>query len=331
MFDKDNPFGDDDSRGVELRRLVNRALGRKGIEKSVCFIELYKTCEDTGHDLKIGTGTGILTEYQGLIRLITCWHVVTGLHHETREWLDKKTTCHPDKLKFYFTGRVPNTDRLTFSAQMINLYSEVDGDKVPAWNVNSIVGSYYDIAVLTFNDPNNHVVPIKLSKDRAHETLEAKDSVFVLGHPIDNLLQKYMPIYKKGSIASSPALPYNWHPKFLIDATTRSGMSGSPVMLHQDPLHKGFIVGGARDLSGINVVGMYSGRADAIEKGRSTELGYVWRIDDIIDVVENGRRDVMPVRGIPIPEPEVSVGGGAIDADGNLVPPNIYETSKNDV
>lgn len=321
MFDKKNPFGD---RGAEIQRLGNITLGKKGIEQSVCFIELYKTCESTGNDLKIGNGTGFFTEYQGLIRLITCWHVVTGLHHETRNWLDKTTTCHPDKLKFYFPGRIPDTDRLTFSHNEINLYSKIDGERVPSWNVHPVVGSFYDIAVFTFTDPifNKHAVPFKLSKDGAHEILEAMDSVFVLGHPIDNPTQRCMPIYKKGSIASAPTLPYKWHPKFLIDATTRSGMSGSPVML--DPLRKAFMVNG-HNLSGINVVGMYSGRADAIERGHSTELGYVWRIDDIIDVVENGRRDVMPVQGRPIPEPETSLVGEAIDANGNFVAPNKHQ------
>ena len=320
MFDKNNPFGD---RGAEIQRLGNLSLGKKGIEQSVCFIELYKSCENTGDNLKIGTGTGFFTEHNGLAKLVTCWHVVTGLHHETRDWLDKTTTCHPDKLKMYFTGKVPGTDRLTFSSQMVKLYSEIDGEKVPDWDVNPIVGSLYDIAVLSFNDPTlrQHIVPFKLSKTGAHEILEAKDSVFVLGHPIDNPMQRYMPIYKRGSIASSPALPYKWHPKFLIDATTRSGMSGSPVMLHQDPLHKAFKVGGDRDLSKINVVGMYSGRADAIEKGRSTELGYVWRLDDIIDVIESGRRDVMPVQGVAIPEPDESMSGEAIDTNGNFIAP----------
>jgi len=280
MFDKDNPFGD---RGAEIQRLGNITLGKKGIEQSVCFIELYKTCENTGDDLKIGTGTGFFTEHNDM---------------------------------------VPGTDRLTFSNQMTNLYSVIDGERVPSWNVHPVVGSFYDIAVLAFDDPvlNQHIVPFELSKTAAHEVLEAKDSVFVLGHPIDNLLQRYLPIYKSGSIASAPSLPYKWHPKFLIDATTRSGMSGSPVMLHQDPLHKGFKIGGARDLSNIHVVGMYSGRADAIEKGRSTELGYVWRLDDIIDVIENGRRDLMPVHGTPIPEPDQSMSGDAIGPDGNFIP-----------
>lgn len=319
MFDKDNPFG---NQGAEIQRLGNRTFGRKGIEQSVCFIELYKKCENTGGDLKIGTGTGFFTEHNDLVKLITCWHLVTGLHHETRDWLDRTTTCHPDKLKMYFLGKVPGTDRLTFSNQTVLLYSELNGEKVPSWNVHPVVGSLYDIVVLSFNDSTLRqlIVPFKLSKTNAHEILEAKDSVFVLGHPIDNLMQRYWPIYKSGSIASAPSLPYKWHPKFLIDATTRSGMSGSPVMLHQDPLHKYIKIDGARDLSKIHVVGMYSGRADAIEKGRSTELGYVWRLDDIIDVVEKGRRDLMPVQGVPIPEPDQSMSGDAIDPDGNFIP-----------
>ncbi|WP_159098029.1 trypsin-like peptidase domain-containing protein [Hirschia baltica] len=326
MFDKDTPFGDQDA---EIQRLMSISVIRQGAENSVCFIELYKTCENSARDIKLATGTGFFAKQRNLVQLITCWHVVTGLHHETREWLSGTQTCFPDKLKLYFVGREPETNRFVFCNTMVNLYQTIDGDKAPTWNVHPTVGSLYDIVVINLDADwlNKTVIPFKLSKNDAHNLIEAKDSVFVLGHPIDNFMQRYMPIYKRGSIASAPSFPYNTHPKFLIDATTRSGMSGSPVMLHQDPIHKAFRDGRARDLTNINVIGMYSGRESAYEGGHSTELGFVWRIDDIVEVIENGKRDIMPTQGVAIPKPNLKMGDPAMDKEGNFIPfTNIHQS-----
>lgn len=72
---------------------------------------------------------------------------------------------------------------------------------------------------------------------------------------------------------------------FLIDATTRGGMSGSPVVLRQ--------VGGYLTKSGGQVImpgvstrflGIYSGRLP-----RDSEIGRVWRPRLIKEILEQGK------------------------------------------
>ena len=54
--------------------------------------------------------------------------------------------------------------------------------------------------------------------------------VFVLGFPRGLRTQSNFPIWKRGTIATEPAIPRDdGAPLILIDAATRKGMSGSPV------------------------------------------------------------------------------------------------------
>ena len=89
----------------------------------------------------------------------------------------------------------------------------------------------------------------------------------------------YIPIWKKASVASEPELDVENLPYFFADTATRTGMSGSPVVLYKD-----------RPITMINekerkvsrhwtkFVGVYSGRigADNETKG-DAQLGRVWK------------------------------------------------------
>lgn len=43
-------------------------------------------------------------------------------------------------------------------------------------------------------------------------------------------MQGVFPVWKRGSIASEPLFNINLGPAILVDAVTRRGMSGSPVL-----------------------------------------------------------------------------------------------------
>ena len=92
-----------------------------------------------------------------------------------------------------------------------------------------------------------------------------------------------LPVWKTGHIASEPSVDRDNLPMFLIDATTRRGMSGSPVHLR--------VTGGyrSRDRRGEIVqlsesrtmwLGVYSGRTS-----ENSELGRVWRPEVVRDTV----------------------------------------------
>lgn len=106
--------------------------------------------------------------------------------------------------------------------------------------------------------------------------------ISIIGFPLGFSGPGRLPIWKTGHIASDPDLDYNKEPLFLIDATTRGGMSGSPVVLR--------LSGGYKTRSGNSVMsssrkatlflGIYSGKLPG-----DSEIGRVWRpylIEEII-------------------------------------------------
>jgi hypothetical protein len=54
--------------------------------------------------------------------------------------------------------------------------------------------------------------------------------VFILGFPLLPEYSGKFPIWKRGSIATEYTIPYRDRETFLVDSTTKDGMSGSPVI-----------------------------------------------------------------------------------------------------
>jgi hypothetical protein len=122
--------------------------------------------------------------------------------------------------------------------------------------------------------------------------IEVADDVFVIGYPFGKggLEIPILPVWKRASIASEPSLSYYTDGRdcFLIDTTTRSGMSGSPVIAYKTGAFR------TTDSDRLSVVpngfaskllGVYSGRIDGYSKDDSF-VGVIWKeklINEIID------------------------------------------------
>jgi S1-C subfamily serine protease len=93
--------------------------------------------------------------------------------------------------------------------------------------------------------------------------------VFIIGYPSDSTFNVSMPVWKRGTIASEPTLSPVGNSNFLIDATTRKGMSGSPVVF------KGLFLteknGNLKMLGGTTVylIGIYSAQSYSMELGNA--------------------------------------------------------------
>lgn len=74
---------------------------------------------------------------------------------------------------------------------------------------------------------NVDVVAIPITKD---DQIKLFALVSIIGFPL-GLSSTGWPIWKTGHIASDPLVDVDGRRGFLIDATTREGMSGSPVIL----------------------------------------------------------------------------------------------------
>ena len=105
-------------------------------------------------------------------------------------------------------------------------------------------------------------------------------SVSIIGYPNGLSAGGKFPIWKNGHLASEMDLDYNGLPIFLIDATTRSGMSGSPVIIRDS----GLVLMEENSQPGMftKFLGVYSGRID-----KTSEIGRVWKPKVILDIIHN--------------------------------------------
>jgi len=126
---------------------------------------------------------------------------------------------------------------------------------------------------------------ITYSKDPGPEVaLPPSSDVAIIGFPEGMSASGITPIWKSGSIASEPDLPIGDEEFFWIDANTRQGMSGSPVIARR--------FGGALMADGgygvhtgtvDRVIGVYAGRAF---EAPDMTLGRVWKWRGVQEVIE---------------------------------------------
>jgi len=216
-------------------------------------------------DVFISNATGFIVEDNNKKYLITNWHVLSGRDPITNKVVSK-TIVTPDRINIYHHG-----DKLgTWKIKQEKLYnksnkrlwlehkqgSKVDLVALPLKNLKGIKTYSFNL-----NLADTDVIP------------EVAMTVSIIGFPFGLSAPGLFPIWKTGHIASEPMIDYWGKPLFLIDATTRGGMSGSPVVLRISGRHK--TRGGKTIIasSGIKTLfmGVYSGRIAV------AEIGKVWR------------------------------------------------------
>lgn len=124
------------------------------------------------------------------------------------------------------------------------------------------------------------IYPLDLASGVFDMIVSPSEPVSIVGFPLGLASAGKFPIWKTGHVASDLDLDYEGKPLFLIDATTKPAMSGSPVIARR--------IGSYRSTAGLNLgadavrfLGVYSGR---VNENIDASIGYVWKphvIDDI--------------------------------------------------
>lgn len=237
-----------------------------------------------GSDAIMSTGTGFLYDYEDEIYLITNGHNVTRVNPEQTERITS-SAAFPIKIQTrfrYIPQDIPNTLGVT-DLLTIDLYDDEEYLK-PLWYIHPDKGYLIDVVVIPLGKKINiskhlKLFPINLYPfDINYEPIIA-DDVYIIGYPFNIAGNLELPIWKRGTIASEPIIDIDNLPKFYIDTATRSGMSGSPVIMQRTGIH-GFdgknwspdgSIGTIR-----NFVGIYSGRIGADDEFKA-QLGVVWK------------------------------------------------------
>jgi hypothetical protein len=140
------------------------------------------------------------------------------------------------------------------------------------------------VALPLSSDSQIKIYPLDLTLADSDIVVQVAMAVSIIGYPFGLAVAGRWPIWKTGHVASDPELDYDQRPVFVIDATTRGGMSGSPVVARfygGYMMKKGYALGG----TGTRLLGVYSGRVHG-----EAEIGLVWRPRVISEILVEGSR-----------------------------------------
>jgi hypothetical protein len=291
------------------------------LSRVTTYIETYAFDRRNGEMIKRSHATGFFVKTKGQILLVTNWHVVTGLN--PAETSQMTGNFVPEILKVTVVSKENTLTELSFP-----LY---DNELKPLWDEHPERNAV-DLVVLPIpNEVEKHFyvfdILSKLDSSQIKQTVGT--DAFILGYPFskehlsdafgDNS-HYYLPVWKRGSIATEPNLKIADR-LILIDSMSRPGMSGSPVVIseYQDmmiaktdkgnDIIKRISAGDSSALLEINendiinekvksfnILGIYSGVVGSTRL-QELALGKCWHIDTLVDLIENHVSGEMPYHG----------------------------------
>jgi hypothetical protein len=239
-------------------------------------------------DSVIGTATGFFLRHGEQWNLVTNWHVFSGRDPNTGQ-SHRQDGAVPDSCRFYSTAL--QNEKLIWHPHTLSLVNQSTDESL--WKQHP-KGQEIDIACIAVDaqcigfakdllDPTGH---------RPNMWLSPGMDVLLPGYPLGLASNGLMPIWKRGSIASSLQFGHSMEQYFFVDTATRSGMSGAPCIAAAGPTfyerspETGKM---ARvDLSMCwRFLGVYSGRKNSSDSFEA-QIGVVWRENLALDVLANG-------------------------------------------
>lgn len=247
--------------------------------------------DNEGQQRTIISGTGTIVHHAGGYYLVTNWHIATG--RERIAGAPLASAALPERLVGWLSLDLRATSsELAWHAWGWDLYS---AEGHARWLVHPVRGHSVDVVALPIEAPEaissgwNHPTlffPYSLAEPADPAWLSPASDVSIIGYPYGISAGGKLPVWTRGSVASEPAANFGDEPCFLIDARTRQGQSGSPVI--------GYWRGTKVRADGTTAItgesweffGVYSGRISS-----ESDLGRVWRRDTVREIVEGGRFD----------------------------------------
>ncbi len=242
--------------------------------------------EDPGNLISIIQGTGFVLDHDLQSYLITNGHVVTGQDRKTGKPLGMAAL--PKQLKVVIPLVSPEVEAdgeslaiLGTRTTIIDLYDE-DGNAL--WFSHPTFGRQVDVVALPLDEPSSEssnlrgiYLPYRLAAEPS--SVEPPDELSIVGFPYGFRGGASTAIWVRGTVATEPAFAYEGEPCFLVDARTRQGQSGSPVILY--PFQ------GPDSATEWQLLGVYASRVtDPCDSRASTDLGRVWTASAIRSVLD---------------------------------------------
>jgi hypothetical protein len=254
------------------------------------IMSLQIVARANGND--IGSATGFVATSAGRSYLVTNWHVVTG--RDPEDGKPRRDDCAvPTELLIKHN----HVKDLGWWVDRVEPLYDANDD--PLWQEHPAHGRKVDVVALPLTrleevaahayDPSDPGDPIAIAPT---------EQASIVGFPF-GITTQGTAIWVQGTIASEPEIDFGGLPCLLVDSRTREGQSGSPVLLYRgsgnysgsaDSPFGGSMVVSSQPAR--RLIGVYSGRI----RGDS-DLGYVWRTDALVDILDGGKRGPVPTVG----------------------------------
>lgn len=225
---------------------------------------------------ELGTATGFLVAKDSNTFLITNYHVLSGLRPDDNSVISQRGS-RPDRVHIWHHVKDKLTERFHVEERI------VDEHWTPLW-ISHTEGTHIDVVALPLTKlgPPIETHPLNLELIDSDLAVYPSMAVSIIGFPLGLTADFFWPVWKTGHIASEPEINVDGLPMFLIDATTRGGMSGSPVIAkahgaYMSKSGKDIVMGGIAN----RFLGVYSGRI----RQDSEEIGRVWKASVIQDIL----------------------------------------------
>lgn len=241
---------------------------------SIISLKLYTL---KGKDT-LGIGTGFIIRKEGTPFLITNLHNFTGIDY----WSGK----YFDSLKRKPTSIIIEHHLQNKLGNWISKTQSLYNGKTKNWNEVFVDGKIMDVVSLKLTDTSGvSIYDIGVDYNDAPYRIIPGSHFFVIGYPFGMTASKQYPVWKSVFLASEYADNFQDIPVFLIDGTTRKGMSGSPVIMKGNYTVIERETGDAILVSvpEFSLKGIYSGHIDALE------LGAVFKTEVIEALLRNSK------------------------------------------
>jgi hypothetical protein len=277
------------------------------------------------NDIPLSTATGFVMKYGQKYFLVTNWHVLSGYNPANGKCLSSsgalpnRIECHVTISRRFLTDDNRGAEQLFFKPLAIDLFV----DNHPIWHDDCAKNFQNDYAIIDLDRYlpelnqdgcslraiiGGRVTPKKDAVFTEGGPFRADDfcnvyppigaEIFVLGYPKGIATNGLFPIWKRGSIASEPqgsiSLAGVEHDNaFYVDALTKSGMSGSPVVClckPGDQLHAEDGTVCEVKQNDFIVVGVYAGREGITQEEYELSVGRVWKIGAVDKLILRGGR-----------------------------------------
>jgi hypothetical protein len=255
---------------------------------------------------ELGPATGFF--YRGILDnkpnywLVTNWHVLAGRNADDAKQIMHSQGALPNRVRLSliiksagpeYTAHPPG--QILLQEQLMELY---DPRGQAFWYQHQRKNDL-DIAVINTGGAFDRfqIIGVNEVPTQNDMAIQIGNEVFILGYPLGFRHFMETPIWKRGSIASEPTMETpDQRTRVVIDATTRQGMSGGPVVMRAKTHYVSETGKIKRHVNATRWIGIYSSRPNLprvgsdIEDDRRAEIGYFFKMRCVHDTIVSGIR-----------------------------------------